>query len=150
MSSKVTRYVVGFLFDHDGDEVVLIKKNRPAWMKGLWNGVGGHVEDNETDYEAMVREFKEETGVLITTWTPFSTVSHPPDEDAGYSIVCFKAFAPDGVLYLVKNTTDEAVAVKTWRTCLDAVNPDTPVVKNLQWLIPLALDKWNPVATVVQ
>ena len=36
------KYSVGFLFNPDETKVVLIKKNRHDWEKGLLNGVGGH------------------------------------------------------------------------------------------------------------
>ena len=30
---------------------------------GMWNGVGGKIEDNETPYEGIIRETLEETGI---------------------------------------------------------------------------------------
>ena len=33
-------YVLGFYFDAAFKQVVLMKKNRPAWQAGLHNGVG--------------------------------------------------------------------------------------------------------------
>lgn len=56
-------YVVGFAFTQDLSEVILIKKNRPSWQVGLYNGIGGHIEPGEYCIEAMLREFKEETSV---------------------------------------------------------------------------------------
>jgi 8-oxo-dGTP diphosphatase len=59
-----TQYVLGFAFDRHG-AVALVEKKRPIWQRGLWNGVGGHVERKETHLAAMVREFKEETGMDV-------------------------------------------------------------------------------------
>jgi 8-oxo-dGTP diphosphatase len=42
------KYVVGFLFNEGKTKVVLIKKNRPDWQKGYFNGVGGKIEGDET------------------------------------------------------------------------------------------------------
>lgn len=58
------RYVLGFAFDLMG-RVAMIKKARPEWQAGLFNGIGGKIEPGETSKEAMSREFLEETGVLI-------------------------------------------------------------------------------------
>lgn len=58
----IMEYVLGFAFDLNGD-VTLIRKNRPEWQAGKWNGVGGHRNGAETGPEAMVREFEEEAGV---------------------------------------------------------------------------------------
>ena len=55
-------YVLGFAFTTDG-RVALIQKKRPAWQAGRLNGIGGKVEGTEHSAAAMVREFREETGV---------------------------------------------------------------------------------------
>ena len=65
MENNTIYYVVGFLFNPDMTEVVLIKKNRPDWQKGLLNGVGGKIESGEDPITAMIREFKEETGIKL-------------------------------------------------------------------------------------
>ena len=43
--------------------MALIQKKRPAWQAGKLNGIGGKVETTEDSTSAMVREFREETGV---------------------------------------------------------------------------------------
>lgn len=66
----MTRYVVGFLFADD--EVLLIKKNHPSWQFGKLNGLGGHIEENESPLDAMIREFEEESGgARIEHWNMF-------------------------------------------------------------------------------
>jgi 8-oxo-dGTP pyrophosphatase MutT (NUDIX family) len=63
-------YVLGFYFSEDLDKVLLILKNRPPHLANKLNGVGGKLEERETELDAMVREFKEETGVttLDSSW----------------------------------------------------------------------------------
>lgn len=57
---------MGFAFNPNHDRVVLVRKDRPRWMAGKLNGVGGKVEYSDPRIEmAMSREFKEETGVEI-------------------------------------------------------------------------------------
>ncbi len=51
-----------FLFSEDRRRVVLINKKRPEWQAGLQNGIGGKVLEGEIYLQAMIREFKEETG----------------------------------------------------------------------------------------
>ena len=60
----VTQMVLGLAFD-DLDRVALIRKLRPDWQAGKFNGIGGKVEADETSCEAMSREFMEETGVHV-------------------------------------------------------------------------------------
>jgi ADP-ribose pyrophosphatase YjhB (NUDIX family) len=63
-----TEYCVGFAFF--GSDVILIRKARPAFQKGLLNGVGGKIEFGENVFQAMIREFFEETKTLtyINQW----------------------------------------------------------------------------------
>ena len=43
--------------------LILIKKTHPEPMNGLLNGIGGQIEFRENSLDAMIREFREETGV---------------------------------------------------------------------------------------
>jgi 8-oxo-dGTP diphosphatase len=62
----MNNFVLGFITDRK--RVLLIRKNRPDWQKGLYNGVGGLVLLDETPTDAMIREAKEETNLDITDW----------------------------------------------------------------------------------
>jgi 8-oxo-dGTP diphosphatase len=64
-------YVAGLLFSPSGEHVLLIRKNRPEWQRGKLNGIGGHIEDGEAPLAAMIREFKEETGMTVKNWKHF-------------------------------------------------------------------------------
>lgn len=66
--------VLGLVFSEDLSEIVLIRKNRPTFLAGMLNGVGGQVEGGESHRSAMEREFKEETGVrIIPGWSLLDT-----------------------------------------------------------------------------
>lgn len=71
------KYVLGFIFNKDKTKIALIRKDRPEWQKGLLNAVGGKVEADETSFEAMIRECKEETDqlILINEWRNFCNFS---------------------------------------------------------------------------
>lgn len=129
----MTEYVAGFMFSEDKEKVALILKNRPLWQRGKKNGIGGHVEPNESGYEAMVREFEEETGVKHEDWTCFCELTGP------WGVVRF--YKATGYLYALSNMTDECI-------CLCEVRHLTNIVPNLRWLIPLALSDHNEFASV--
>ena len=97
-------YVCGFLFDPENLHVVLIRKTKPEWQMGLLNGVGGAVEYPESPLKAMIREFKEETGVDISTWKQFIRLN-----DRAWYVDFFKAQSPD--FRLVKSMTEEEVLI---------------------------------------
>lgn len=128
--SERTKYVLGFAFDFNARNVVLISKLRPTWQAGYLNGVGGHVEDADEDTSvAMSREFHEETGVVIPAfcWEQFAVIRQPKGTCA-----VFRAFREN--ISDVRTTTDEEVVVCSLPLAAG------PNMQNLDYLIPLALD----------
>jgi 8-oxo-dGTP diphosphatase len=128
-------YVAGFLFDNG--QVALIQKNKPEWQKYKLNGIGGKIELGETPHEAMVREFYEETGCRIDQWRVFAKL-----RGSDWKVYFFSA---EGDHKLCSSITDEQV-----KFCLVDRLYDYPLIPNLHWLIPLALDSDKPVADVIQ
>jgi len=122
----MTNYVVGFLFDVDRQKLALIAKNRPHWQQGKWNGPGGKLESGETPLEAMIREFREETGQDIDSWEMFAEL-----RTSGGVIYFFRAFSD--LVYGVRSRTDEYVALFPVRALPAAL------LTNMSWLIPMAL-----------
>lgn len=62
------KYVLGFMYLMDGESVLLIKKSATEnavklGLAGKLNGIGGRVIVGEDSMEAMIREFREETGL---------------------------------------------------------------------------------------
>jgi len=127
-------YVVGFLFSNDHRWVTLIRKNRPEWQAGKFNGVGGKVEKGEAVNDAMVREFYEETGVKTkwTDWTEFALLTGEGDT----AVYVFKAVSTE-YLFAVKTQTDEEILNVAVGDILYSVIPDR--IPNLPVLIRLAL-----------
>lgn len=121
-------YVVGFLFSEDMERVALIEKNKPEWQKGWLNGIGGKIEAGETAAEAMQREFYEETGCVGYAWEHFYTMTNFSD----YRLYIFKA---KGDLDNLESPTDEKVGIYEV-----ARLRSLPVIPNLNWIIPFAMD----------
>ncbi|WP_312108223.1 NUDIX hydrolase [Brevibacillus reuszeri] len=46
------------------DKFLMLRRNKPPFEK-MWNCVGGKIMDDETPYDAVIREVKEETGLTI-------------------------------------------------------------------------------------
>lgn len=152
-------YVVGFAFNDVQSEFALILKNRPKWQEGLFNGVGGKIEEGETPIEAMAREFVEETGYLVpeSDWRPLCSISWANDLDRIGSgeearVHFFKAIIPVRSLkHVLQTMTDEPISV--WGVH-DIDLFGHRLVPNLQWLLPLAMysadiyDRFDVRATV--
>lgn len=146
-------YVLGFVFNSGdnhvprGAYVALIKKQRPAWQQGKWNGVGGKIEPNESPLEAMSREFCEETGldIPLAAWEHRLTMSGSggtAGDGEAWTCLVFRAF--DDAVWQVKQTTDERPLV--WSVGHKMLNASTrgevepQALDNLPWIIPLILD----------
>jgi 8-oxo-dGTP pyrophosphatase MutT (NUDIX family) len=125
------KYVQGFMFNFQS--VALIRKARPAWQAGLWNGIGGKVEPGEYSNHAMYREFLEEAGVNtpIDAWKLYCRL-HGNDADGPFIVDCYKYRVVQTPA--IRTMTDEPVS---WHH-LDTL-PRIQTIPNLRWLIPYAL-----------
>lgn len=128
--SKI-EYSLGFLFSKDYRTVALIKKNKPDWQKGLFNGIGGKKESGETMLECMVREFKEETGMLFTNWEPFLDIGNDR-----FLVSCYKGIYEN--LRELESMTDEKIQVENVAIMLAVGYKE--MIPNLRWILPFALD----------
>jgi len=135
----VKKYVTGFLFSEDASHVVLIKKINPLWQLGLFNGIGGKVEANESSVDAMVREFFEETGVVTCQldWICYAKVYRAQYYDVDMY------FAHSELAFSAKTVEQEQVHI------IKLSELPSNIVPNLHWLIPLALDKQTDFSTPV-
>lgn len=140
------QYVLGFCFDERRENVVLIKKLRPAFQAGKLNGIGGKVEGEETITTAMIREFYEETGVATDyiSWDYFSQFDCLGSEDGTgerSQIFCFKLFDTD-TLMKVRTVEEEIVAVYNIKNLATGYHDD-PLMENVLMLIYIAINKNN-------
>jgi 8-oxo-dGTP diphosphatase len=126
-------YVAGFLFDPSYMTVALVKKNKPRWQQGRLNAIGGKIEKGENAETAMTREFYEETGVWQYDWDHFLTLSGVRGD---WKVHFFRNF---GDPTCVKTTTDEEIIVANIKDIV--IKDQTEILRNLRWLIPMALDK---------
>jgi 8-oxo-dGTP diphosphatase len=125
-------YVLGFMIDTERNEILLIKKNRPAFQAGKLNGIGGKIEGDEKPIQAIIREVEEETGLISSEleWLNFGHMELPD----GGKVYLFRTFRSD--LENAKSMTDEEVMVKE----INYNELKSLVMPNLIWLIDSSLD----------
>lgn len=130
----IKRYVVGFMFDPKMERVVFIKKTHgPESVIGKWNGVGGQIEDGEGPKDAMVREFKEETGLdtVKVMWEDVMDLEGPD------FLICF--YVTWNVrIDQVRTMTDETVEIVHTNLIGRGYYEFAPSV---QWLLWFLMDK---------
>lgn len=127
-------YVLGFVFNQTENRVLLVKKKRPEWQKGHWNGIGGKIESvDRHPLDAMLRESVEETGHnypfkhKITFDCPGGTVYVFAATVAVYGTSKGKELIPFQQL--------ENELLQVW----ELINLPATTMSNLKWIIPLCL-----------
>lgn len=128
MSEAQRRYVAGFLMR--GGWVLLVEKNHPSWQRGLLNAIGGEIEEGESPDDAMVREFKEETGLEVTDWKLLATETGP-----GYEVTFYRSHISGESRWCPPPENDAGERIG-W----NLMETENPCIGNLGWLLPLCLD----------
>jgi 8-oxo-dGTP diphosphatase len=118
----VNKYVVGYLFNRDTNEVCLIQKNRPKWQKGRLNGVGGHIDAGERDI----------------AWRQFLFIT-----GTGYELYCFTAKSEGKNLNNIHSVTDEIIGWYPVESLPQNILP------NLKWIVPMANYKFDITGTII-
>jgi 8-oxo-dGTP diphosphatase len=120
-------YVLGLIFDNTKQNILLVRKNRPDWMKGYYNGVGGKIKLDETPIQAMCREGIEETA-FSHSWVHTITFVCP-----GGTVYVFTAISGMSNDIYFTQVEDEKLEVFNLKNLPDKL------MHNLKWIIPLSL-----------
>ncbi|MBI9051735.1 MAG: 8-oxo-dGTP diphosphatase [Anaerolineaceae bacterium] len=127
-------YSLCFLY-RENDILMLLRKKPPN--AGLWNGVGGHIEQGESAHSGCLREVQEETGYCLNklkfrgvlTWQSYEV--------------------PDGGLYIFSARAPEYEPIQTEEGTLtwkkrDWVFSSDEVVKNIHYFGPYVFEDHLP------
>ena len=122
----VKHYVVGFLLAQDGNDwCLMVKKKKPSFMKGFWNGIGGTRNEDETWMAAINREAMEEAGLRVV-WIPFAIIYRPSTV-----ITCFRSSIKERISIPSLNDVGEEQNWVRWRTA-------GPIFQSARVLLELA------------
>ena len=125
------RFVVGFAFNEKATGILLVKKLRPKWQRGLLNGIGGKIEKDESPLDAMRRECKEETGLSLN-WIHRGIMKDRNNDNHKFECHMFYAYSQD--IFDFKQIEDEPLGVYD-PLCIH----HTQVITNLNFLIPFGM-----------
>jgi 8-oxo-dGTP diphosphatase len=100
---------VGAVIKDGAGRLLLIKRGHEPG-KGLWSIPGGRIEAGESDAAALVREVREETGLLVTPGRLIGSVRRPsgPGGDGMLDIRDYAAAVTGGIL-VPGDDADDAV-----------------------------------------
>jgi 8-oxo-dGTP diphosphatase len=88
---------VGAVITDDKGRLLLIKRGHEP-SAGLWSLPGGRIEPGETDTEALVREMREETGLVVEAGPLIGAVRRPARDGDVLDIRDYAATVVGGTL----------------------------------------------------
>lgn len=106
MSTHVTPCVGAVITDGAGRLLLIRRGHEPG--KGLWSIPGGRIEPGESDAAALVREVREETGLVVAPGRLIGSVRRPAGPSGVFDIRDYAASVTGGVL-LPGDDADDAV-----------------------------------------
>jgi 8-oxo-dGTP diphosphatase len=90
------RCVGAVVFDHAGRLLLVRRAHEPG--RGRWSVPGGRVEPGETDYQAVIREVAEETGLAVEITRLLGAVQRPAPQGAVFDIHDYRCRVTGGTL----------------------------------------------------
>ena len=96
----------------DGSRVLILDRKNPDWRG--WTFPGGHVEQNESLTDAVIREVQEETGLTVSSPRLCGVKDWINEDGSRYMVFLFRADRFSGEL-----VSSEEGRVSGWRrkTC---------------------------------
>lgn len=139
---KMFSYTICFI--KQGNNILLLNRESPEWM-GIWNGVGGKLEEGENPFECIIREIREETGIEMEpqnvrhkgniTWTN-------PSHSYFDGMYVYVAELPESYHYPTPLKTDEGIL--DWKDLSWIMHPKNVGLANLKYYLrEILLDETN-------
>jgi 8-oxo-dGTP diphosphatase len=110
---------VGAVIGDQAGRLLLIQRGHEPGA-GLWSVPGGRVEPGETYQQAVVREVREETGLLVACGPLLGTVERPGPAGTVLDIRDYRAVVTGGVLAAGDDAADARWVTRQERAALDA------------------------------
>ena len=103
---------VGAVIKDEAGRLLLIRRGHEPG-KGLWSIPGGRIEPGESDEAALVREVREETGLVVTAGHLIGTVRRPGGPGRVFDIRDYAAEVTGGTLVPGDDADDAMWAAAT-------------------------------------
>jgi len=127
----MTNYIIIHAqYPKNPNSVLLILKNKPDYLKGKLNLVGGKIEDGETPEQAAFRELREEAGITASS----GPILYGKITSSDWTVYCLKCEIYNADINQGEGETEQ-VSWHDWMT----VQNDPRLIPNLKIIIPLLM-----------
>lgn len=135
---KTIKAVVGALYNHK-QQILIAKRQSHQFMGGFWELPGGKVESNESEQQAIIRELREELGIVVTDLSIHQTmVYHYTDRIVKLSIYTINQYQhiPKGIegqeiAWVDVNQLHKHKLLPTMKAFIDSIT-----LPNKYWITP--------------
>lgn len=124
------KYTIGFI--KRGSEILLLNREKSSWM-GSWNGVGGKLELDESPWDCIIREIREETGIIVDDVTFKGTVTWDVDNRYNNGMYAFVVEVSEKYEYMTPIKTDEGIL--DWKKIDWIFHPENTGIANLHYFL---------------
>jgi 8-oxo-dGTP diphosphatase len=125
----MSNYVLVNAIPHVSGYNLLVLKNKPAWMLGKFNLIGGKIEENELPQIAALRELKEESGL---DGFDLNLMGKMTSDDSDI-IYCYNAVVDASIKLKPRTEETEKIGWFNWEEIIN----DVRLIPNLRLIIPL-------------
>ena len=133
--NDLLKYTICFI--KQGEQILMLNREKSPNM-GMWNGVGGKIEDRETHLQSVIRETFEETGIQIIDPTYAGEVIWISNRGNGGMYAYLVDFPINKKLEVPLITIEGILNWKNINWILDDMN--NGVVSNLKYYLPAILE----------
>lgn len=120
-----------------GNEILLLNRNKSPLM-GMWNGVGGKVEKEETHEQCIIREVEEETDITLSHVDYKGTITWNVDDSPLSGMYAYLANVPETFSYDTPIQIREGVL--EWKDISWILHQENKgVVSNIKYFLPYML-----------
>ena len=135
-----TTYTYTLAFIKYQQDILMLNRIKPPWL-GLWNGLGGKIQANESPMASIIRELEEEMGITfspldimdkgVLTWNDF--------EANGQGIHMFVIELKKPLSQTFPRMTDEGILdLKSFEWIMDEMNYG--VAPNIPYFLPVLFE----------
>lgn len=128
----IKKYTLGFIFSNDLERLILVKKSHPEFQKDRLNGIGGKIENGESQFETIRRESIEECGYHSETWKYFGIIKIKKKAD----VYLFYDVCDKPLHEVVETKTDEEIGIYS---TIEILSSDYLLMDEIPFLIEAAL-----------